>query len=491
MSTTDTQSCITYANSTFIRVSGYAESELIDQPHNLVRHPDMPREAFADMWYTLQQGDSWTGLVKNRRKNGDHYWVRANVTPVYHDEQLSGYISVRNTPAAEEVQSAEQLYHAVQNNQAGNRRFYKGLVVRSGLFAPLSWLQTLSVRWRMRYPLLLAGLLPVLLASGGVYPGTIALLTTLMLLLCDSFLQRQISRPLKILQQQAQHVVSGRKTRHLQMNRVDEIGLLLRSINQFALNLNSLVDDVSTQVQGMTDVSQRLAENNNALNSRTEETAANLQQTASAIEEITVAVQQSLETAVEVTGLAHVASQNARKGGEMMADTSAMMTSISEASGRIVDIIAVIDSIAFQTNILALNAAVEAARAGVQGNGFAVVASEVRNLAQHSAAAAKEIKALIDANVASVAAGSDMVASASKVIGDIVEEVTQVSTMIREITTATEEQTTALGLINQSIAQIETMTQSNTDMVVQSTDAAEGLNRQAVRLRSAIGVYGG
>lgn len=490
MSTTDTQSNITYANSSFIRVSGYSDTELVSQPHNLVRHPDMPAEAFADMWYTLQQGDSWTGLVKNRRKNGDHYWVRANVTPVYHDDKLSGYISVRNTPTSGEINFAAPFYAAVKNKKAGKRRFYKGLVVRSGLFSPLSLLQRLSVRWRMRCPLLLLALIPVLLAAGQVNPGAIALITALLLLLCDRFLHQQISRPLNIMQQQAQKVVSGRKTGHIHFNRVDEIGLLMRSINQFSLNLNSLVDDVGTQVQGMMDVSQQLADNNVALNVRTEETSANLQQTATAIEEITVAVQQSLETAVQVTVLAETASQTARKGGDMMAETIGMMESISTASHKIVDIISVIDSIAFQTNILALNAAVEAARAGVMGRGFAVVAAEVRQLAQHSASAASEIKALIDDNVRSVKSGEQMVEHAGRHIATIVNEVMQVSTMIRETSLATQEQTSALSLINQSITEIETMTQSNTEMVLQSVETAENLNRQAIRLTNAIHVYG-
>ncbi|WP_409307937.1 methyl-accepting chemotaxis protein [Pectobacterium sp. B1J-3] len=490
MSTTDTQSHITYANSAFIRVSGFSEDQLISQPHNVVRHPDMPMEAFADMWFTLKQGDSWTGLVKNRRNNGDHYWVRANVTPVYHQDRLTGYISVRNTPAADEIKFAESLYAAVQKKQIKNRKFYKGLVVRTGLFAPLSLFQKLSVRWRLRLAILSAGIFPALLALMGVSPLWLTALALILVVLLDTFLQKQIANPLGMILKQAQHVVSGRKVKHMHLNRVDEIGLLLRAINQFGLNLHSLVDDVSTQVQGITDVSHKLAENNVALNTRTEETSANLQQTAAAIEQITVAVQQSSETTTQATRMAELASDTALKGGEIMKETIGMMDSISNASNKIVDIISVIDSIAFQTNILALNAAVEAARAGVQGRGFAVVAAEVRNLAQHSASAAKEIKTLIDANVESVNSGSVMVENAGKHIHEMVNDVLQVSTMLKEISTATREQTSALGLINTSIAQIEEMTQRNTDMVTHSTEAAEGLNRQATRLNSAINVYG-
>ncbi|MCG8707336.1 PAS domain-containing protein [Brenneria sp. 4F2] len=490
MSTTDTNSYLTYANSAFIDVSGFSESELINQPHNIVRHPDMPPEAFADMWFTLKQGDSWTGLVKNRRHNGDHYWVRANVTPVYHQNKLTGYISVRNTPSADEIKSAEPLYAAMNKKQAGKRKLYKGLVIRTGLFSPLSILQKLSVRWRLRLAVLTAGIIPALLALGGVHPIGLTAMTLLLILLMDGFLQQQIARPLKIILRQAQDVVSGRKGQAVRLNRVDEIGLLLRAVNQFGLNLHSLVDDVGTQVKGMTEVSHKLAENNIALNTRTEETSANLQQTAAAIEQITAAVQQSSETATQATQMAETASRTTIKGGEIMKETIGMMDFISKASHKIVDIIGVIDSIAFQTNILALNASVEAARAGVQGKGFAVVAAEVRNLAQHSASAAKEIKVLIDDNVKNVKSGEAMVENAGKHIGEIVDEVLQVSKMINEISHAAHEQTSALGLINTSIAHIEEMTQHNTDMVAQSTDTAEGLNNQAKRLNSAINVYG-
>ncbi|KAA9002500.1 PAS domain-containing protein [Affinibrenneria salicis] len=490
MSTTDVNSYITYANSAFIDASGFDESELIGQPHNIVRHPDMPVEAFADMWFTLQQGDSWTGLVKNRRKNGDYYWVRANVTPVYHHEQLSGYISVRNTPSAQEIKAAEPLYSALQKGKAGKRKLYKGLVVRSGLLSPLSLWQKLSVRWRLRSALIAGAIVPLSCAGAGMSPAWLCALTLALFALLDAYLQRQISRPLQQILHQAQDVVSGKKIGHLAVNRVDEIGLLARIVNQFSLNLRSLVNDVSTQVKGMRDVSQQLSESNINLNGRTEETAGSLQQTAAAIEQITGAVEQSSETAVQATGLAERASIAAVKGGEVMQETSGVMNAISGASSKIVDIIGVIDSIAFQTNILALNAAVEAARAGVEGRGFAVVAAEVRNLAQHSAAAAGEIKTLIDANVESVKTGEQMVENATKHIQHIVKEVLDVSALIKEISHAAHEQTAALTLINTSIAHIEEMTQQNAELVTLSSSVAADLQNQAIRLDKAVHVYG-
>lgn len=154
MSTTDTESYVTYANAAFMQVSGFSLEEIQGQPHNVVRHPDMPKEAFADMWSTLKGGEPWSALVKNRRKNGDHYWVRANATPVVRNGQPAGYMSVRTQASREEIVAAEALYRDFREGKAGNRRFHKGLIVRTGLMGWTSVLQTMPVRWRIRSALL-------------------------------------------------------------------------------------------------------------------------------------------------------------------------------------------------------------------------------------------------------------------------------------------------------------------------------------------------
>ena len=160
MSTTDTKSHVTYANAAFVEVSGFDLKEILGQPHNLVRHPDMPQEAFADMWATIKGGEPWTALVKNRRKDGDHYWVRANAVPVVRDGKPVGYMSVRTKATREEIAAADALYREFREGKAGRRRFLKGLIVRSGLSAWRSLLQTMPVRWRIRSALL--GMAPAL-----------------------------------------------------------------------------------------------------------------------------------------------------------------------------------------------------------------------------------------------------------------------------------------------------------------------------------------
>src|SRR5690606_16068309 len=214
-------------------------------------------------------------------------------------------------------------------------------------------------------------------------------------------------------------------------------------------------------------------------------------QTAAAIEEIGSAVQQTADTAAQTMTMADSTSANATEGGHIMKQTITMMQAISRDNSQIVDIIGVIDSIAFQTNILALNAAVEAARAGESGRGFAVVAAEVRNLAQHSASAAKEIKTLIEKNVASVNAGVSMVEQTETHLTAMIGNVLQVTSLIKEIGHATQEQTLALTLINESMSRIGTMTHNNTGMVDNVTNAANHLTQRTTRLQQAIAVFGG
>ncbi|MDP3654082.1 MAG: methyl-accepting chemotaxis protein [Rhodoferax sp.] len=493
LSTTDPSSHISYANSAFIRASGYSPEELMGQPHNVVRHPDMPVEAFADMWRSLKDGQSWRALVKNRRKDGDHYWVCANAAPMRRNGQVTGYLSVRTKPARAEVDAAEKLYARFKDGSASGIGFQRGLIVRTGLMRWTSALQLLPAAWRVRLPLLTVGLvMAMILSMLNLDGGSLAVLGVTLagaLLLADWFIEAQISNPLGKILEVAQQIASGEAAADLNLNRCDEIGLIARAINQAGLNLHSLVADVYEQASGVEVASTEISKASHDLSSRTEQAASNLEQTASAMEQQTASVRQNSDTSEQASKVAHTAVQVATQGGEAVANVVSTMALISASSRKIADIISVIDGIAFQTNILALNAAVEAARAGEQGRGFAVVASEVRSLAGRSAAAAKEIKSLIEESVDNVESGSRLVSDAGQTMAQVVEQVRKVNHLIAEITTASKEQAQGVSQVGQAVAQLDEMTQQNAAMVEESSASAVSMGDRAQRLVAAVKVF--
>ncbi|MGO4152716.1 methyl-accepting chemotaxis protein [Cupriavidus sp. YAF13] len=493
MSTTDTESRIAYANAAFVDVSGFTREEIQGQPHNIVRHPDMPAEAFADMWATLKSGEPWTALVKNRRKDGDHYWVRANAMPLVRNGKPVGYMSVRTKPSREEIDAAGRLYQDFREGSAGQRRFHKGLIIQGGWKRWASAFKTMPVRWRIRGAL--ATLLPAsvigaaTLGMGGMPLAGLGGIVAAMLMLVSGWLEAQISRPLERVMEQALRVASGESQQVEHMDRVDEIGMTLRTISQLGLMFRWLIDDVSEQVLNVQGASSEIAQGNSDLSLRTEQAASNVQDTASSMTQMTATVRSNAETAAQANALSGSASSEAAKGGEAMSQVVATMEEISSSSKRIADIISVIDGIAFQTNILALNAAVEAARAGEQGRGFAVVAGEVRGLAQRSASAAKEIKALIGASVDKVDSGAQLVNDAGQTMDNIVAQVRRVSDLIAEISLATSEQSAGISQVGDAIGDLDRITQQNAALVEQSAAAAQSLKQQANRLVEAVGVF--
>jgi len=493
MSTTDPLSHITFANDAFVSVSGFTREEIEGNPHNMVRHPDMPAQAFADMWATLKGGEPWTAVVKNRRKNGDHYWVRANATPVMRDGKITGYMSVRTKPSRAEIDGAEALYASIRTGRANHLRFNKGLMSRTGLMAWTSAFQTMSARWRIRCALGSATLAAAASAVAVGMRGTpllefVACLATIMVL-ASIWLRNQIAKPLEQMRDQALRVATGDVKSALHMDRVDEIGMTMRSIGQLGLMFRWVIDDVSGQVLNARTATAEIAQGNSDLSARTEQAAASVEQTASSMEEMTATVKNNASTAQQATQLSGSASSAAEMGGKAVANVVSTMNDITASSKKIADIIGVIDSIAFQTNILALNAAVEAARAGEQGRGFAVVASEVRSLAHRSAEAAREIKALINTSVEKVASGVKLADDAGKTMVDIVSRVNRVSSMISEIATATSEQSDGISQVSQAIGHLDRVTQQNAALVEQSTAAAENLKQQMTRLADAVGVF--
>ncbi|MEZ2380152.1 methyl-accepting chemotaxis protein [Enterobacter sp. RCC_40] len=484
MSTTDIHSYLTHANDTFVQVSGYQLDELMGQPHNLVRHPDMPKAAFADMWYTLQKGEPWSGIVKNRRKNGDHYWVRANAVPMVRHGQVTGYMSIRTKATAEEIAGVEPLYRALNDGRC-KKRIHKGLVVRKGW---LGKLPAMPLRWRVRS--VMAGLFAVLAAtlvatSAGAYSLAAA---AVVMLLGTLLFEQQIVRPIENVARQALKVATGERNSVQHLNRSDELGLTLRAVGQLGLMCRWLINDVSSQVVSVRDGSDRLAKGNEDLNDRTRQTVANVQQTVATMNQMAASVQSNSETAAEVDKLSVAASSAATKGGNAMQTVVKTMDDIADSTQRIGSITSLINDIAFQTNILALNAAVEAARAGEQGKGFAVVAGEVRHLASRSASAANDIRKLIDASASKVQSGSDQVHAAGRTMDDIVEQVKNVTQLIAQISHSTSEQATGLSELTRAVAELDSITQKNADLVEESAHISAMVKHRAGRLKDAVTV---
>lgn len=302
-------------------------------------------------------------------------------------------------------------------------------------------------------------------------------------------LARSIEAPLAEAVYIAETVAAGDLSQEFETERGGEFGRLLGGMGEMEDMLTDLVTRIKTATDSISEASCQIAAGNTDLSQRTEEQAAALEETASSMSELTSMVRQNTERARAANGLAESASGIAARGGEVVGSVVVTMSAISASSRKITEIIEVIEGIAFQTNILALNAAVEAARAGEQGRGFAVVAGEVRTLAQRSAAAAKEIKLLIDDSVQHVDSGSALVGQAGETMQEIVQAVGRVTSLLGEIAEASEQQSAGIAQVDEAVAQMDTVTQQNAGLVEQAAAASNALAGQAIELQRVVGEF--
>jgi aerotaxis receptor len=478
VSRTDLKGVVTYANSTFIEISGFTSDEVIGQPHNLVRHPDMPAAAFKSLWDTVKEGRPWRGIVKNRCKNGDHYWVEALVVPVRKNNQIQGYMSVRTEPSREQVRAAEAMYVPLRSSGALP-------VPGRWMRIPLATKLTVMVVW-----LILAQILAAMTYEFGpglgLGAGTVA--SILQLLGGSSIavgiallvLQRQIMTIMGRIVSRLDNIAQGDLTDTIPVHRVDELGKLNDSVVTMQTHLKAMMAEIDeaagTVEEGAEAVTQKMGQ-----------TVATIHSQSDATQRIAAAVEQLLSSINEVAANADNASQVVMESDQLITVASGQMHSSREASRRVVDavnqsgqtmselfqsiftigrITQGINEISEQTNLLALNAAIEAARAGESGRGFAVVADEVRKLAEKAHKQTEEITQSIQniqrvtqLAVSGMETAGDHVKSAEVAMGEaesglqqIIDHGQQVTTASRLIATATHEQSNAGSEI---VAQVE------------------------------------
>jgi len=398
VSTTDLKGRITYCNPAFIEASGYTREELlVGQPHNLIRHPDMPEEAFRDLWATVSQGRPWAALVKNRCKNGGHYWVRANVTPLMEGGAPVGYMSVRSVPDRADVERAEVLYRTVNEasrSGAPRIRFDGGRVLRHGWRGQIDALADgLRSSWLSMMTMLLAMGAYALGAELHFSPWGFLAAAGLGATAC-AMATRSLNRPLASLLQVSRRMAAGDLRQHVKVDARGVVGELQAALAQLNVNLQSIVGDARSEVERMQTSIGEIAEGNADMSGRTESQASNLQQTAASMEEITGNVRHGAEAARQAAVLADGATKVTQQSIAAVQQVSGTMHGISDSSRRIAEISGVIDGISFQTNLLALNAAVEAARVGEQGRGFSVVAVRQRSHVSRSRRAQRRAAAV-------------------------------------------------------------------------------------------------
>ena len=496
VSSTNTKGEITHCNPAFVRVSGYGYDELIGQPHNIIRHPDMPAEAYKDLWRTIGRGEPWTGLVKNRRKNGDHYWVRANVTPILEGGKPRGYMSVRTKPSAAEAAAAEALYAQMRREaDAGSRSFsleagsvrYHGLRGWRQRLAQMALLPRMAL---MLAVLVLLALVPDMLGLQGAaaWGARVALLVLGAGWVLWRF-QATVLQGLHDATRFASDISACNLATSAGTDYPEPLGALMQRLQQTQVNLRAVVGDVRTEVGNFTRSAAEITRGSLDLSARTESQASSLEETAASMEQLASTVLQTAETAAKVSQESAQSSEVASRGGQAVQELGAAMQQMKHSSAKISEIVGVIEGIAFQTNLLALNAAVEAARAGEQGRGFAVVAGEVRALAQRSASSAREISGLIGVTVDQIASGAQQMDHAGTTIRGVVDAVERVSALVQQISSATREQSQGIAQVNEAVTQLDTVTQQNAALVEQSTAAAQGLKDGAESLGRAMDVF--
>lgn len=522
ISYTNLKGQITHLNVPFIEISGYSKDELIGQPHNIVRHPDMPPEAFRDMWETIKSGRPWSGLVKNRRKDGDHYWVRAYVSPL---ADGTGYVSVRVEPNRQEINGAEQLYARMQHDT--HLRLDEGQPVSGGAWARLmrgfSQMRIATRLWILGLTGVFGYVFAVLAKLAEIQEQTrieVAIAGSIFMLIQSWIVIGKIRHGLLESKAAAEAIAAGDLTKPLPVPSKDELGDVNAALSVMRNNLHELIASVRDGIVSINQRSEDVSASAHSSLKVTEMQSEAASGMAAAMEQLSVSIDQVSEHANDAYRVSKSSSEQATEGGKVIQsaatemehiatavnDVAGTIRGLEEYSAQISSIVNVIREIADQTNLLALNAAIEAARAGEQGRGFAVVADEVRKLAERTATSTKEITGMIskiqdgtkqavhemEISVKRVSDGVGLARQAGNFVSNISDAAQHAAQAVNDISHAIREQSLAARDIAQRIEKIAQGTEENTLAAGQTAtsakmlaDLSKELNELAARFRIA------
>lgn len=490
---TDLKGIITYANESFIEISGFTRDQLIGHNHNVVRHPDMPPEAFADLWQTLKRGQPWQGLVKNRCANGDFYWVDAFVTPVTQDARCVGYMSVRTPPSREAVSAADALYRAIREQQ------------RSFPATP-AITQVAYLRWG---PWAAAAVLSLLVVLAVALDGAAAWVAGLLCMtgLCGLavWLRRQLLGQLEQIVEHLRTIDEGNLSQRIGC----KTGLFSRiwlSLEQLRIHQRAFVSDVVVSVQAQEARAAALDEALSMLNQTSERQSSNLMQIAAALEEMSTAINEIEEnnrlglSSVEATQTRAQDGVKAMNAGiessqhvvQVVSNAQTQISAVNETALRIGSVTQIISDIADQTNLLALNAAIEAARAGEQGRGFAVVADEVRKLAERTALSTREIHDAISSMVQKAADAVGTMSTVEQGVSNSTARIQDSAEALESIRAASEQASVLANGVSHMLTQQNVASHdvaNNMEMLTETVDrtnaSVRDIAEETKRLRAA------